>query len=180
MDALRCLASEALLLHTAKVVWNFDPEALATVRGAHGKPAFVDHPDHHFNLSHSGPWILCALHNAPVGVDVEQESHRGAEAAEAFLSQDELRRHRQLPGDQRPADFFRLWTLKESLLKAAGTGLSHDPRTISISREGVLATAAPPAPSGTSWVLRPLPMPPGTRGACCFARGSARPAHPLG
>jgi 4'-phosphopantetheinyl transferase len=169
MDSLRCLASEALLRHAAKEVLDLDPEGLATAQGAYGKPAFVDHPHLHFNLSHSGQWILCSLHDGPVGVDVEQESSRGHRAEEAFMSEEELHRHQQLPGEERLADFFRLWTLKESLLKAAGTGLSHDPRSITIGQDALPLAGAPPAPPGKSWVLEPLPMPPGAWAALCFA-----------
>ncbi len=170
MDALRCLGSEALLRHAAREILGLEPEALGTAKGLCGKPAFVDHPEFHFNLSHSGPWILCALHDAPVGLDVEQLSTRALDAAEAFMSPEEWQRHRGLPLEARRADFFRLWTLKESLLKAAGTGLSLDPRSITIPGDG-RPLGAPPAPAGRAWALGPLPMPPEARAALCFARG---------
>ncbi len=174
LDALRCLASEALLRHAAKALLGQEPELDLTV-GPFGKPAFLRHPEVHFNLSHSGPWLLCALHDAPVGVDVEQESSRALAAAPTFMSVEELGRHRQLPPDQTQADFFRLWTRKESLLKAAGTGLSRDPRAITLAPGGV--SSGPPPPPGMCWVLEDVPLPPGARAALCFAAPRPVPAE---
>ncbi len=73
-DALRCLGAEALFHHAATEALGLSPGALEMVRDVHGKPRCVGHPEVHFNLSHSGGWILCALHGAPVGVDVEAAS----------------------------------------------------------------------------------------------------------
>ena len=36
-----------------------------------GKTYLAQYPGVQFNLSHSGPWGVCALSGAPVGVDVE-------------------------------------------------------------------------------------------------------------
>ena len=40
-------------------------------RTEHNKPYFLTLPGLHVNWSHSGPFVLCALGNAPVGVDIE-------------------------------------------------------------------------------------------------------------
>ena len=40
-------------------------------RTEHNKPYFPTLPGLHVNWSHSGPFVLCALGNAPVGVDIE-------------------------------------------------------------------------------------------------------------
>lgn len=170
MDALRCLAAEALLWRMAKQLYDLGPGQLSTTKGPQGKPAFVEHPGLHFNLSHSGPWILCAFDDGPVGVDVEAEAPLRPGMAEAVLSGEEWRCHQALPEGERPAAFFRLWTLKESLLKAAGTGLGPDPRRIQIGPGHASLGGAPPAPPGCTWNLRPLPLPPGAWAALCWAR----------
>jgi 4'-phosphopantetheinyl transferase len=78
-----------------------------------------------FNLSHSGDLLAIAVAGAEVGVDVER--------LRPMAHLDEVARHVFHPRELRwlarqpqalPA-FFRLWTLKEALLKAAGTGFSH-------------------------------------------------------
>lgn len=82
----------------------------------HGKPFLADHPEWHFSLSHSGDWAVCALDDAPIGVDLER--HRPLDTkrlAERYLGViDPLTR----------GEFFSLWTKKESYLKAVGIGLS--------------------------------------------------------
>ena len=39
--------------------------------GEHGKPSLKEHPELHFNLSHSDTLVACALGQCPVGVDVQ-------------------------------------------------------------------------------------------------------------
>ena len=46
-------------------------EQIVLNRDAHGKP-YVVGPNLHFNVSHSGDLVVCALHDRPIGIDVEQ------------------------------------------------------------------------------------------------------------
>ena len=39
--------------------------------GEHGKPYFASHPDVHFSLSHTRCAALLAVHNEPIGADIE-------------------------------------------------------------------------------------------------------------
>ncbi len=170
LDALRCLAAEALLRQAAKDLCDLEPGRLATTTGAQGKPRFVDLPGLHFNLSHAGLWVLCAWDVRPVGVDVEVERPLHSGLAQAALSPEESRSLQALPEDLRRAAFCRLWTLKESLLKAAGTGLGHDPRRIRIGPDHQACGEVPPAPPGCTWNLMPLALPQGAWAALCCAR----------
>lgn len=82
-----------------------------------------------FNVSHSGQHGLIAL--APtgrVGVDVEEYlQHRKLdELIEAVFGPNERAELAATSGDVRLRLFFRLWTLKEAVTKALGTGLSLD------------------------------------------------------
>lgn len=82
-----------------------------------------------FNVSHSGQHGLIAL--APegrVGVDAEEYvQHRKLdELIEAVFGPNEQAELAATSGDGRIRQFFRLWTLKEAVTKALGTGLSLD------------------------------------------------------
>jgi len=82
-----------------------------------------------FNVSHSGQHGLIALAPAGrVGVDVEEyEQHRKLdELIEAVFGPNEQAEMAALTGGDRVRLFFRLWTLKEAVAKALGTGLSFD------------------------------------------------------
>ena len=42
-------------------------------KGPHGKPYLVNHPKIHYNISHSGRFVLCAISGVPVGIDIQQK-----------------------------------------------------------------------------------------------------------
>ncbi|MBD5160691.1 MAG: hypothetical protein HDT14_01430 [Oscillibacter sp.] len=73
-----------------------------------GKPFFPDRPDICFNLSHSHGAAVCALHDRPVGIDVEKLRPAPRRLAEGM--EDEA--------------FFRLWTAREATIKRRGEGIS--------------------------------------------------------
>ena len=102
---------------------------LETASGEWGKPWFSSRPDLHFNLSHSGFFAVCALSDAPVGVDMEQVRPVREALVERVCTPREaalLPREAALRRDQ----FCRLWTLKESVMKYFGAGLSLSPRSL--------------------------------------------------
>lgn len=81
-------------------------------RSPRGKPLFPSLEDRWFSLSHSGGIALCALSELPVGVDVELVRPRRVGLPQRLLNEGELARF-----DGSWADFYRLWTLKESWCK---------------------------------------------------------------
>lgn len=95
----------------------------------YGKPYLVDYPQVHFNLSHSGERVMCAVWDREVGCDVERirtgsaasKAERVAKyftyAERAWLASKDTTEHAE-------EKFFRLWTLKESYVKAVGKGLA--------------------------------------------------------
>ena len=113
--------------------FGYRNERLAFGASEHGKPfALVQElpVDIDFNVSHSGNHGLIAL--APegrLGVDVEEcASHRNLDTLiETVFTPDEQAELASIEGEDRPRAFFRLWTVKEALVKAEGTGLSLDP-----------------------------------------------------
>ena len=96
--------------------------------GEHGKPFFVNHPELHFNLSHSGNLVACALGHRPVGVDVQQlVADLRPSLVRYIMSDQEIAALDALTtASAKSLLFTQLWTLKESYVKATGRGLSHD------------------------------------------------------
>ena len=91
------------------------PEIL---RDEMGKPYFEGNP-WHFNVSHSGEYLAIAISKHPVGIDIQEPK---------FIKDGMFRKVVQpeedcLIGEDRQKDFLRLWTLKESFVKAEGKGL---------------------------------------------------------
>jgi 4'-phosphopantetheinyl transferase len=119
---LRARAGLRLLL----AAWLHCPAANVPIStGPHGKPFTPGGPA--FNLSHSGEWILLALHpRCPVGVDVEQ-LHPGLQwqaIAERVLTEPERHTLSQLPTTAQLEGFLAHWCGLEAELKAAGTGFA--------------------------------------------------------
>lgn len=113
-------------------------EELAFETSEHGKPwARVGGVDAliSFNVSHSGRHGLIAI--APggrLGVDVEELAGRRNLnlLMDGVLSENEHREIASKGGDDQVRSFFRLWTMKEALLKAHGKGLLIDATTFEI------------------------------------------------
>lgn len=102
--------------------------AFEIVRMEKGKPYFKDVPGLHFNLSHSGDFLLCALSNRPVGVDVECLRPRGAALPQYALTAEEYASYVEKGGDW--LAFYTLWTKKEAWAKYTGEGLGKTFRQV--------------------------------------------------
>lgn len=92
-----------------------------------GKPVLAEgHPNLHFNVSHTDGWAAIALGHRPLGVDVERvrEMQAPEGLVKRYFSAVEQARYQSLSTADKPAGFFRGWTCKEAVLKAAGLGVS--------------------------------------------------------
>jgi phosphopantetheinyl transferase len=92
-----------------------------------------------------------------LGVDVEPAFEADwDEALEMVLTETELRELAGLSGHLRPARYFELWTLKESVMKALGAGLGdRDPGSIEIdiTNDGPRLTAIDEGVPAEPWGL---------------------------
>ena len=75
-----------------------------------------------FNLSHSGDWILLAVSDTEIGIDIEyiNSQFKYNDILPDYFIEPEIKFIQQNLSDDR---FFMHWTRKESLAKALGTGL---------------------------------------------------------
>jgi 4'-phosphopantetheinyl transferase len=77
--------------------------------------------------------LVAAGPDAEVGVDIEETVPPDFEAvANVIMSAGEIADFRSLPLNTRADAFLRAWTRKEAVLKAYGTGLLIDPRTVDV------------------------------------------------
>lgn len=86
------------------------------------------------SLSHGGGWVAAAAsRQGRVGVDVEASRPVSPALARRCLSAAEVVWLERASGDgERQDRFAQLWTAKEAYLKAIGTGLGVDPRSVTI------------------------------------------------
>ena len=88
------------------------------------KPCFPDHPDVHFNLSHTSGAVLVGLSDQPIGVDIEcirPMSPASLERLAAGVSE---------------RDFFPCWVRREARAKLDGTHMGALLRTEMPLRDG--------------------------------------------
>ncbi|MCL5064420.1 MAG: 4'-phosphopantetheinyl transferase superfamily protein [Firmicutes bacterium] len=123
-DAIRSLFGELLIRVYAAENWGIAHRECIVLADGHQKPQFVNFPRCQFNVSHSGSWVVAAFDESPIGIDIEQIIPIDLTVANRFFTAEEVKQLENRPVTQRLAYFYRLWTLKESYLKANGKGLS--------------------------------------------------------
>ncbi|WP_158318463.1 4'-phosphopantetheinyl transferase family protein [Alkalihalobacillus hemicellulosilyticus] len=103
----------------------------------YGKPFLRDRENIHFNVSHSGNWIVCGIDHVPIGVDIEQVRPIDEGVAKRFFSTNEYVWLQSKAEADRVHYFYLIWTMKESILKNIGIGLSRATDSFSIQlKEG--------------------------------------------
>lgn len=137
-DRYRCIVAGALLRYALGGTDHAEP-----VRTPEGKPYLPGREDFHFNLSHSGQWVVIAWGSRPMGIDVETLSmDEGKEQlARRFFSSDEQAYLFAVEGQDRARRFFEIWTKKESYLKYLGTGINRPLNAFSVLDTTALAAS---------------------------------------
>lgn len=130
---------------------SFEPRAL----GEHGKPFFTLRPKLHYNISHSGKYVVCILAGQEVGIDVQV--HRAANyerMLERMVPPQMIRRI--LEADEPEKAFFTQWVLREAYIKWTGEGLSRDLRTIPMDSGHYTLLDLEPGYSGAVWAAEAM------------------------
>jgi len=123
-DAQRALIGDVLIRYLICKRKKFKNNQIVFDKNKFGKPFLRGSSDLHFNISHSEEWVVCAIAATLVGVDVELIHTVDLDIAKRFFSRDEYKALMELKVRERLGFFFEIWTLKESYIKAIGTGLS--------------------------------------------------------
>ena len=106
-DQIRSLASSYLINSLSSEPLLFNDT---------GKPFFENGP--FFNISHSGRYIVMAVSNKEVGVDIEENIQKDFTALLRIFNEIEAKMIKE------HADFYYLWCAKESLIKCTGSTIS--------------------------------------------------------
>ena len=144
-DRLRFQVGRASLRHLLGQQLGLPPAAVPLRLSPLGKPELAGSagPNNvHFNVAHSGEWVLLALAAHPVGIDVEEQNPTLDFADVAAHRFGPAERQRLAQSAQPVATFYQLWTQLEARAKAAGLGLSAETDPAGWT---VAASAWPPA-----------------------------------
>lgn len=110
-DRLLCICAGMLLYKILSVTSETE-----MTYNEHGKP-FLKHGKF-FSLSHSGNYAFLAVHDDMIGIDAERIRKIKEGVGERMFTAEE-----QVYAQKDNYSFFSVWTRKEAVVKALGTGL---------------------------------------------------------
>ncbi len=143
-DKKRTVAGEMLARKAISEWCGVTYESIVFCIKEHGKPYAKGLPVE-FNISHSGDYVVCAVDDKPIGIDIEKIRPIDLTVAKRICTDDELQYlfgHAPCEKDfTHTTDidiltrFFEIWTAKEACGKCAGEGiLSQQQDSINLSR----------------------------------------------
>ena len=90
-----------------------------------GKPYISNYENIHFNMSHAGRMVACAISDEEIGIDIEKiDPLIDMKIAQTFFYNSEYDNIKK--SDNRVDQFFKYWVLKESYMKYTGLGFLLD------------------------------------------------------
>lgn len=140
-DKKRSLMAGLLLRHALEQE-GMEYDVLEFIQNVHGKPMLKGYDNVHFSISHAKDYVICAIGDCPIGVDVEDVMRHSLQQGSARLTAiarkcftDRENRFLDTAGNWQEA-FLKVWTRKEAYGKAVGTGLNME-----LSQTDVLSDA---------------------------------------
>lgn len=129
-DKKNSLISELLIRYVLRSEYDIKEDTLFD-KSVNGKPFLKNHSNLHFNISHSGNFIVCAFSNNLVGIDIELLRDIDTAISSHYLNDREINSFHPVNNNS----FFKLWTAKESILKLTGEGFRANPKDVDIIEE---------------------------------------------
>ena len=125
---LHPLIKEAIIRKRISKKFDCHPCQIEILIDSFGKPYCKRFKSGHFNISHSGEWVVCAFDNKPVGIDIQKIVHIPRKRMDMivlrFFHKYEQIEYFNLKEKDKENFFFTQWALKESYIKLLGNGLS--------------------------------------------------------
>ncbi len=138
-----------------------------------------------FNLAHSGGWMLCSIsRDFDTGIDLEFNDPQSEyeQISTHFFSEDDHAWLASFTVDHKAAAFFRLWTCKEAVLKAEGSGIRLGLADVEIEFAGngdsALGRIAGDRFPGRSWSVRVFEPAAGYAAALAFEWSASAAVSP--
>lgn len=119
-DARNCLLGDILVRAEICRISNFLNNQLVFSTNIYGKPMLINNPQIHFNISHKYHYVVCAISDKPVGIDIEVIKSIDMAIANRFFTPYEIEYINKCNKKQR---FYEIWTKKEAQIKWEGKGL---------------------------------------------------------
>jgi len=122
-NALSTLYGELILRHALTQQFAFKNDEIMILKNGSGKP-YIKDSTVHYNISHSGDFVVCAFSEQEVGIDIEQVKEIDLRIARRYFCESECNDLFSKDINEQQDYFFTLWALKESYMKWSGLGMS--------------------------------------------------------
>ena len=115
---------------------DINPQDVTIRLNDFGKP-YLANGACYFNLSHSDQKVMAVFAQSEVGCDIERVGESNDDIVDTRFSLNEKALYVRTPKDRKNDIFYRIWTARESFLKAIGRGLVDPiPEFSTVSEEG--------------------------------------------
>ena len=131
-DQIRCILADNLARYLIAREYGAKSKDILFEYNEYGKPLVKGKKECYFNISHSGEYVICAISHTVVGCDIQHMQPCDIAIGNLIFTKQE----QELVHSEE--DFYRMWTLKEALLKAIGVGISAEGILINMVSNGIV------------------------------------------
>lgn len=145
-DKKRSVCGDMLAKKAVAEFLNISAEEIKINTKENGKPYPAD-LNAEINISHSDAWVVCAVSQKPIGIDVEKIRPINLKIAKKFYTQEEIfYLFGHLPEEREFTEakdydvikrFFEIWTGKEAYLKYTGEGITVSLNKLSYNKQNL-------------------------------------------
>ncbi|MEB2782617.1 4'-phosphopantetheinyl transferase superfamily protein [Algoriphagus sp. C2-6-M1] len=132
IDSNRFIVGRAMVKYMAAKILNKDFESVEIIYTTNNKPIIDKEINFHFNLSHSGDYVVLAICKRwDIGIDIEycNSDFKFQPILDYCMSEKE---QSEITEDKNPLNTFLMyWTRKEAILKGTGIGILERLNTFS-------------------------------------------------
>ncbi|MDN3687673.1 4'-phosphopantetheinyl transferase family protein [Cyclobacterium jeungdonense] len=123
-DRIRHILGKGFLRKLIQLYLNEPQKSIQFGKNRFNKPFLIERDHFHFNISHSGEWVVIVLADCEVGIDLEPLDSRFEykDLLAGIFSSSEIEFIENSPIPVR--SFYKIWTRKEALLKGIGQGIT--------------------------------------------------------
>lgn len=126
------LTAEVLARKSISEMTGYPFTEISIFHSDKGKPYVSEPGEIHFNNSHSGQWVVCAVSFSELGIDTEKIRPVNRDLAKRYFTETEYRYISDKKAEEWDSTFMEIWTAKEAYLKCLGKGLTLSLRSFSI------------------------------------------------
>ena len=122
------LVSHGFLKEKVSELFGIKKENLIFAVSENGKPFCKSHNDIYFSVSHSGDFFAVAISKKEVGIDIELLKNPTEKLIKRVCSDNEKK---LIDASKNKSETFtEIWTKKEAYLKALGTGIDRELKSV--------------------------------------------------